>query len=136
VQCSGVTSSKHYVVQRVLNGKTRRVTVGHVNEITLEQARDEASDLIHQMRHGQDPKAKPAKTATLEETFRDYLATRKSLRPASKKSYTKYMNYLTPWLEKPLNEITADMVMKRHGQLQEEISAAGRYAATAPPTWP
>jgi hypothetical protein len=34
VLCSGVSNSKTYVAQRVLpNGRTRRVTVGAVNEI-------------------------------------------------------------------------------------------------------
>ena len=42
VLCSGVSNSKTYVVQRSLpgSGKSRRLTIGAVNEITLVEARE------------------------------------------------------------------------------------------------
>ena len=59
---SGKTETKSYVVQREVNGRTRRVTLGTVVEFdaakkTIDDARKEAADLVHEMRKGKDPKA-------------------------------------------------------------------------------
>ena len=76
--CSGTTNSKTFVVQRTVNGKVRRITVGACNTLTLEAARERAADLLHQMRLGVDPKAKVT-VLTLQSALDGYLAARKSL---------------------------------------------------------
>ena len=43
ILCSGTTNSKTYVVQRAVNGKARRVTVGAVNQLSLDEARAAAA---------------------------------------------------------------------------------------------
>ena len=61
VLCSGVTNAKTYIVQRTLpDGRNRRVTVGAVNELSLEKATSLAQDMLHDLRHGRDPKKKLA----------------------------------------------------------------------------
>ncbi|TIN50214.1 MAG: DUF4102 domain-containing protein, partial [Mesorhizobium sp.] len=59
VLCSGVTSTKTFIAQRTLpDGKTRRVTVAAVNEMALSKAREEAADMLVDLRKGKDPKAR------------------------------------------------------------------------------
>src|SRR3954447_14771379 len=70
VLCSGTTSAKTYIVQRTLpDGRNRRLTVGPVNTLTLDKASSLAADMLHQLRHGHDPKHKsdnPTLRSTLE----------------------------------------------------------------------
>ena len=74
VLLSGKTPTKTYIVERTLtgalaNGKRkllRRITIARVGEISLEEARAEAHEIINKLRKGEDPKAertKPAKNA-------------------------------------------------------------------------
>ena len=56
VLCSGVSNARTFIVQRDMpNGKTRRVTVGAVNEIELDVARERAADMLDSLRRGLDP---------------------------------------------------------------------------------
>jgi hypothetical protein len=83
VLCSGVTNVRTYVTQRDLpDGRTRRVTIGAVSELTLDAARRAAADVLLELRRGNDPKRRVA-TPTLRATLEAYLAARKDLRPAS-----------------------------------------------------
>jgi integrase len=128
VLCSGVSNSKAYIVQRDLpNGRTRRVTVGKVNELTLETARRRAADMLDDLRRGIDPKRKIVVT-TLRTALNDYIAARNSLRPGSIRSYRLSIErYLAPWIDRPLREITGDMVEERHRDIVAEISRGARY---------
>jgi Arm DNA-binding domain len=70
VLCSGATHSKTYIVQRTLpGGRNRRVTVGAVNGLSLEKARELAADILHQLRHGHDPKKKIDNPKRDDETY-------------------------------------------------------------------
>jgi len=42
VRTSGKTSDKSYIVQRAINGSTRRVTIGPTNVLALADARNRA----------------------------------------------------------------------------------------------
>jgi integrase len=136
VLCSGVTNAKSFIVQRDLPGrKSRRITIASVAEMTLERARKEAAELLIGMRKGEDPKAKrkaareeaERNALTLRRALDSYLAARKDLRPASVRTYGIAVSlYLSPWLDKPLRDITADMVEAKHQELHEEIAAKGR----------
>jgi integrase len=123
VLCSGTTTSRTYVVQRMLpNGRNRRVTVGAVSELSLEKARALAADMLHALRHGNDPKAK-IDNPTLRETLEKYLTARRDLRPASVTLYRFVVEKnLTAWLDRPLREITGDMVEKRHRAIAASIN--------------
>jgi len=131
VLCSGVSNSKTYIAQRDLpSGKTRRVTVGAVNEISLEIARERAANTLDDIRRGIDPKEKQAIAATLRSTLDTYLAARKDLRPASVKAYrTGVEKYLKNWLDWPLHDITSEMVEARHSEIASEIKGE-RYKGT------
>ncbi len=103
------------MVQRALpNGRTRRVTVGATNVLTLEQAKQEAQRTLAVFYSGADPKHGDG-AVTLHDTLKDYLAARKTLRAKSVKMYTKAVTiYLKPWLDQPLRDITPEDVEERH----------------------
>ena len=117
VLCSGVSTSKTYVVQRALkDGRTRRLTIGAVNTVSLDDARDQAAVAINNLRQGIDPKRK-VYDPTLQEALDGYLAARKDLRPASVRVYRQIERTLEPWLDRKLRAIDGDMVEERHRSL-------------------
>jgi len=125
VLCSGVTNAKTYIVQRTLpDGRDRRVTIGPVNTLTLEKATELAKDMLHDLRHGRDPKKK-IDNPTLRTTLEAYLIARRDLRPASVAVYRQVEKTLTTWLDRPLREIDGDMVEDRHRAIAAAISKKG-----------
>jgi integrase len=126
VLCSGVSTSKTFVVQRTLpNGNTRRVTLAAVNEITLTRARNDAADMLVDLRKGKDPKVR---SMTLRGALEAYLQKYDAkLSENSKASYReKVEKRLTAWLDKPLNSITREAVEKRHSDIAKEIAAGNK----------
>jgi integrase len=133
VLCSGTTKAKTYVVQRDLpGGRTRRMTIAPTNVIPLDDARRRAESTLADLYRGVDPKLAARGSATLRATLDAYLEARKDLRPASIRSYRLGVErYLTPWLDRPLREITGDMVEARHRAIAAEVGSAGRYDGTS-----
>jgi integrase len=131
VLASGVSNARTFIAQRDLpNGLTRRVTVGAVNEIPLDVARDRAADLLDHLRRGLDPKAPTG--STLRATLEAYFAARKNLRPDTIRMYRTSVNdYLTSWLDLPLASITGEMVEARHRSIVTEVDKGGRYKGTS-----
>jgi len=132
---SGVTTAKTYIVQRRMpDGKTRRLTVGAVGEFDrVEDARRKAGELLRGLREGKDPKAERRRAAardrTLRAWFEHFLTFNKDLRPRSIEEYRRSVNrHLDPWLDRPLREITREMVEERHSAIG---SSAGPAAADA-----
>jgi integrase len=134
ILCSGVSNARTYICQRDLpnSGITRRVTVGAVNEISLDVARERAADILDHLRRGIDPKKSKGTGVTLAATLESYLAARKTLRPASVRSYSIVVNrYLAPWRHLPLTTITSEMVENRHRAIVVEVGKSGtRYTGT------
>jgi integrase len=119
VLCSGVTTSKTYIAQRDLpSGKSRRVTVAAVSEVSLADARKAAADLLVDMRRGIDPKAGRKASVTLGEVLEAYLVARKDLRERSVLFYRNTLQkHLRDWLDLPIRDITPEMVEKRHARI-------------------
>jgi hypothetical protein len=111
VLCSGVTTVKSYIVQRDLkdSGKSRRVTIAHVTEIALADAKERARKMLVDMRGGVDPKAKP-QTGTLQQTLDLYLQSAR-LRPGSQRAYASLVRIqLAPLKDRMLGSIRPDEV--------------------------
>ncbi len=120
--------TKAFFVEKLVNGKLRRMTIGRYPEITVEQARKEAQKLLGKIATGIDPVAekneKKAKAVTLKNVFADYLNARKSLKATTLADYQRIMEYsFSDWQNKPLLGITKDMVAKRHRKLGERSEA-------------
>lgn len=66
-----------------------------------------------------------APTDTLAEAFTDFLRARKTLKPRTIEGYKRAMaTAFTDWHDKPLLEISAEMVAKRHRELSADHGAA------------
>ena len=64
-------------------------------------------------------------TETLEEVFTDFLRARKTLKPRTIEGYKRLMEAaFVDWQDKPLLEISVEMVAERHHELSEDRSAA------------
>ena len=119
ITSNGVMS---YVVEKRVNGKSKRITVGRHGVITPEQARKEAQKLLGEMTGGKDPVAekrdKRIQAVSLRETYKAYLLSRKDLKPNTLHDYKRCIEgSLGDWLEKPVTSITKDMVEERHSKL-------------------
>ena len=121
-------TAKTYIAENKVNGKTVRFTIGKHGVVTAEQARIQARKILGQMASGNNPvedkKALRAKTVMLEEVLAEFLAARKSLKPRTIADYQDVLKrYLSDWLDKPMAEITKEMVAKRHTLIGEKSPA-------------
>ena len=127
------TGRKVFVVDgRVKGGRTRRFTLGTYPEVSTSDARAQALALISRMQQGIDPKAEREKAnalasftqKTLAEVFNEYLDIR-DLKPKTRVDYHNTMqSVFSDWLNKPVNTITRDDVMKRFVKARDERGKA------------
>ena len=116
------TGSKVYVAEGKVDGKTVRVTIGRHGVFTAEQARQEAKIILGQIAKGTNPndeaKAKKAKSVSVAEVYEDYLKARKDLKPNTRRDYDRILKtYLADWQQKPLSEISKDMIERKHREI-------------------
>jgi integrase len=133
VLCSGTTNSKTYVVQRDVKGKARRVTVGPVNVLSFDEAREGAKRELALMYQGIDPKAHrralSAQGVTLRQTLEGYLQTRKNLGEKTATDYRRFVErHLSDWLDKPLRDITPEIVEAQHRSIKEGVETRGKVS--------
>jgi integrase len=130
---SGTTSSKSYIAQRRLpDGRSRRLTVGAVGEFEgVEAARRKAGALLAGLREGKDPKEARRVAAARDRSLRAwldlYLTPRKN-RPLRERSIEEYRRgvtrHLETWLDRPLREITPDMIEDKHAAIGKAAGPA------------
>lgn len=119
---------KSFIVETTIGNKVRRMTIGRYGKLTAENARNEAKKILGNIASGGDPiaerKQARAKSVTLKEVFTDYLKARKSLKPSTVYDYERVMKEsFADWGNKPLLDITKDLVAKRHSKLGEASEA-------------
>jgi integrase len=120
------TQSKVYYAEGQVNRQTRRVTIGRADVFAPEIARKKAMALLAEMAEGLDPNAEKRREAvvklTLADAFDTFFAARPHLSAYTVQNYTRTAKlYLKTWRKKPINEITRQMVLKRHQELSAEI---------------
>lgn len=121
-------TSKVYIAESKVNGKTVRVSIGKHGIYTAEQARNEAKELLLLMSKGINPndqaKEQRTRSMTLQQVFQDFLVARKALKPRTIYDYKRIMGtYLEDWNNKAIAEITKDMITKRHAELGQNSQA-------------
>jgi integrase len=132
----------NYVAQRDIDGKTRRIVIGAVAEMMFGDAKKAAADVLLQLRQGNDPRAdkqaraEAAKTEaeagkTLREVAEQFFEARRDLRDKSRKSYRDGLAHLESWLDKPMRDITREMVEKRHKEIAEEVAGRKKGGGSA-----
>jgi integrase len=116
------TGSKSFVVKKkTVNGKTQRVTLGRFPDMTVSDARKKAQATLIELAQGINPTEKKRtdkiKKITLSELMTKYIE-QKDLRSGTAADYQKKLSEgFADWLDKPVNEITRDMVLVRHKKL-------------------
>jgi integrase len=117
------TGNKSFIVTKRIDGKLKNVTIGKFVDVPVIEARRKAQVILAELNSGIDPVAKKRKQksekVTLEEVLEQYLQERK-LKPITKDSYRyKLKHSFKAWLNKPINNITDKMVLKRHKELSK-----------------
>ncbi len=125
LKLSAKTSTRTYIVQRDLkNGKTRRLTVGAANLISLEKARQDAAEMLLELTRGNDPKAKKDSKNTLQHWLDRYIEDNPRLSEKTKAYYRDTVElHLEDWLDEPLASRTPEMIEDKHRDIAEKIAA-------------
>lgn len=121
--------TKAFFVEKLIKKKLSRITLGRYPELTVEMAKKEAHKLLGQIAMGFDPVAEKqsaiAREVTLNDVFKDYLQTRKSLKPTTITNYKQIIDKAFPsWGRKPILTITKDRIAKQHEKLGQEHGEA------------
>lgn len=124
----GSGGTKSFFVERRVNGRVKRVSLGRYGHLTPALARIKAQEMLGQIAMGKDPaaekKAVKAKAVTLSAAFEDYLTTRKDLKAGTVGNYRKCVNgCLSDWLPKRLADIDKDMIEQRHADIGKTAPA-------------
>lgn len=123
-----VTSgSKTFVLDRKLNGKTIRVSIGGFPDWSIQQARERARELVVEIDKGIDPRQTGKKNAeaavTLAQVFEQFKKERQ-LKERTRTDYEYYMDrYFADWSGKAVARVDADMVIKRYKDLVNRSGA-------------
>jgi integrase len=120
--------SKSFIVEKRIDGKVKRKTLGKYGPLTVEQARKLAQIYLGQVAGGHNPisdqKESNLKKLTLADVFDDYLATRKDLKPSTIKEYSRQLKgSFGDWQKKRITDINKDMIEMRHRELGERSAA-------------
>lgn len=124
----GSGGTKSFFVERRVNGRVRRISIGRYGHLTPTQARIKAQEMLGTIALGKDPgaekRAHSARNITLGAAFEEYLRTRKDLKPGTIGNYRKCMDgCLADWLNKRLIDIDKDMVQRRHAEIGKTAEA-------------
>ncbi len=123
------TGAKSFILEKRIDGKVKRVTLGRYPELTVEQARKEAHKLLGHIATGRNPlaekKQETLQGTTLKQAFDDFLAVRKNLKDRTLYDYKRLMKVsFVDWQDKAMSKISKDMVTKRHSQIGAERGQA------------
>ena len=125
---SGI-KSKTYFVKGRSNGKQFKRKIGKVGLMSFDEACQAAQKILADAEQGISPDQREAKeeqadSITLNSVLKEYLATRKNLKPRTAKLYKDSLNcYLSDWLDTPMRDITPSMVVLRHAEVGKKSPA-------------
>lgn len=117
------SGARAFFVEKRVEGKVRRMTLGRYGEITCEQARKQALKLMGQLALGTNPIAERERDRLrglpLEQVFADFERLR-NLKPRTLYDYRRLLEVaFGDWAKRPLVGITKSAVLERHRQLGE-----------------
>ncbi len=118
-------SSKVYVVEGQVRGRTRRVTLGRADVLNVEEARRRALTALSDMAQGVDPNQEKRRVAqeavTLEQAFGRFFEARTEMASGSIDAYSRTRDlYLRDWKRSPITANTRQMILKRHRRIAAE----------------
>lgn len=121
--------AKSFVMEKLIAGKVKRLTLGRFPELTLEQARTTAEAMAGKIAQGINPiaeqKAQRLAQITLQHVYEDYLKARKQLKPKTQYVYGRLMEDVFADLkDKPFLAINKEKVGKLHTAIGEQQGKA------------
>lgn len=129
----GEHPARTFILQKDMNGRTRRVTIGRWPNWRVADARERARELTVKMDKGIDPNAEKrdeaARGVTLDEAVGYHQAAMRAKRCAQRSINVireEAERHLSDWLGRPLSAITRNECAQRHERLTAE---SGPYAA-------
>ncbi|MCP2085925.1 UNVERIFIED_ORG: integrase [Paraburkholderia sediminicola] len=125
--------AKTFIVDRKLNGKTVRVSIGRYPVWSVQAARDRAKELIVELDKGNDvrqqEKQRSDAVVTLETVFERFMNERQ-LKSRTQTDYRRYMShYLSDWMNKAIATIDAEMIMARYRRIAKSSSGTAQASS-------
>lgn len=114
--------SKVYFAEGQVQNRTRRVTIGRADVISVDAARKRALGILSNMAMGVDPSAEKRRVAqeslTLGQAFDRFFTTRTTIATSTRESYQRTVDlYLKDWRRKAVTSISRQMILKRHQRI-------------------
>lgn len=111
--------SKVYFAEGQVDRRTKRVTIGRADVFAPDVARKKALALLGGMaegvNHNEEKRKAVVEQITLANAFDDFFVARPHLVQLTVQNYSRSAKiYLKSWRKKPINEITRQMVLKKH----------------------
>jgi integrase len=124
---SGVSTSKSWVAQGNVNGKSVRLTIGPVALFSVDQAWEIAAPKLASMFTGHNPKQTVAQRVmagmTVDQVLEDYIKASSNLKPKTVTGYRASAKHLGPLLNQVMRNITDDEVEKRFRHITADVVA-------------
>jgi integrase len=125
-----VTSAgaKSYCVQKRINGRVERITLGKFPGMTIEQARMAATKVLGTVAAGDNPaevKRGKRQELTLGELFDEYMTRRAAFNKRADKPEALFRLYLSHWANRKISTIRHEEVDRLHKSLGREIGRKG-----------
>lgn len=119
------TRSKVFFAEAQVRRRTIRVTIGRYGPIAPERARKLAMRALSEMAEGRDPneaeRVRRALTITTQQAFDLFFEGRPNLSPKTVPNYRRSIDfYLKDWANKPIAEISRQMILDRHRRIGEQ----------------
>ncbi|MBG77471.1 MAG: integrase [Alphaproteobacteria bacterium] len=126
-------TAKTYAVQKDINGKSVRYTIGRHGHFTPDEARSIAKEKLYLMAQGINPHEREKEDrkaiVTLRHVLKCYRETKKGCSDSTAEKYEYQLNKYAPdWLDLLIEDIDRDMVVARHsyiGKHNGEATANG-----------
>lgn len=120
--------SKVFIVERQVARRTVRATLGKYGLMTPEQARKHALRFLGEMAQGVNPNKKRhcpnGQQITLRHAFDRFFKSKPHLSDSTRLNYRRTVElYLQDWADRPICEVSRQMVLHRHQTLSAERGA-------------
>ena len=119
------SGTKVFVVEGQVAGKSKRVTIGRADIMSVDAARKRAMLILSDMAAGIDPNEEKRKKAqqmiTVADAFKSFFETRTTLAPSTVSAYQRTADlYLRDWAKTSIAAISRQAVLKRHQKIAKE----------------
>ncbi|MFA0179388.1 tyrosine-type recombinase/integrase [Vibrio cyclitrophicus] len=119
-------------LRKQFKGEELTITIGEYPAFTADVARKRALELIHSIQSGIDPRITKRvdgkRSVTLWQVWEEYRKHR-DLKPVTLKGYRQKINcYLKEWKDRPLLEMTPEVVSQLHGEISKKSEVQANYS--------